>query len=80
LSGAILVSALGKTHIRDLSVTSSTFYHYVIEPHGYGPKSVADPEILKGKGAENITSASSPFIANTYNFYTGKGGLLRKKI
>jgi len=45
---------------------------------------VADPEILKGGGAEDNVSASSSFIANAHNelyaFYTGKGRLLKKNL
>jgi len=44
---------------------------------------VADPEILIGEGAQDSVSASPSFIANAhkelYAFYTGKGGLLKKK-
>jgi len=43
---------------------------------------VADPDILKKKGAEDNVSASSSFISHArnelYAFYTGQGGVLRQ--
>jgi len=43
---------------------------------------VADPDILKGEGEDNV-SAPSSFIANAHNelyaVYTGKGGCFGKK-
>jgi len=42
---------------------------------------VADPDILKGEGEDNV-SVPSLFITNAHNelyaFYTGKYGLLKK--